>query len=256
MTLDDQLKPTELRQERGSTKAYNLMWVAPRLPPKDGVFYQPIPAKTVENMGGIAERNRGVDVRLWVDSQRVTEAQMEWMRGITAEFSCQNLSLCDLRTLDDYNREPLYSQPDTNPNWRIFKGSLIWKQVDAARILACLHCLEKGYEQAVYSDADITNLVVDSKDVQHKLRKYGIIISGSDRLVYENGLFGFSKTKQEWCRQLYEETVKSFSGDLNRNGYSAFSDWITEHARRGDINMRTILFYPKFDGTEARHNEL
>ncbi len=229
------------------------MWVAPQLPPTDR-FYQPIPDKTVGNMLGIAERNEGVDVRLWVDSRRITGTQLEWIQEKAGNCRSRNMSLLDLCSIPEYANGPLYAQPDTNPNWRIFKASLIWQQVDAARILVCLAGLEEGYQQVVYSDADITNMVINSKNVQPKLKKYGIIISGSDKFGYENQLFGFEPRRQDWCKQLYEDTRKSVSDlTIRRNGFAAFSAWIDGHVMKGDIILSKIIFNPEYDGTEARH---
>lgn len=229
------------------------MWVAPQLPPTDR-FYQPIPDRTVENMLGIAERNEGVDVRLWVDSRRITGTQREWIEEKAGNCPSQNMSLLDLCSIPEYANEPLYAQPDINPDWRRYKASLIWQQVDAARILVCLAGLEEGYQQVVYSDADITNMVIDSKIVQRKFKDSGIIISASELVGYENGLFGFERRRQEWCKQLYEETLNSVSDPvIKRNGFAAFSSWINGHVMKKDIILSKIIFYPDYDGTEARH---
>ena len=126
-------------------------------------------------MLGIAKRNPNVDVKLWVDSKRMTNTQMKWVRNTVGECSSHNMSLLDLRTIPEYNNHYFYNQPDNSPNWRLDKHSLIWRQVDAARILACL---QGDYDQVFYSDADITNLRVDSDEVQGRLTRHGIILNG------------------------------------------------------------------------------
>ena len=239
------------------TKAYNLLWVAPRLPEQGDLRYlnskPPMPAKTVENVRGIAQGNRGVDVRLWVDSERITAEQYGWLERMTENCPSRNLSLLDLRMIAEYQEEELYRQPDTNLDWRANKQSLIWRQVDAARILVCL---QGDYDQTFYSDADIRNLRVNARKVQRPMQKYGMLFCYHATLgIPENGLFGFTRREKDSFRRLYNETVR-YVKDFKRNGYdryTQFLDRIEMDRRIPTEEMRFNVFARDFDGTEATH---
>ncbi len=189
-------KPIEVA--RSPTKAYNLLWIAPTFTASGEEFRQPIPDQTIENMYGIAGINPTTDIHLWIDSRRMTDAQTGWLEKMIGNCQSSNMTLHDFRSVPEYNNHSFYNQPDNSPNWRLDKNSLIWRQVDAARILACLR---SGQDQVFYSDADVTNLVVDSDEVQSKLKKHGIILAGavdekSGYPWYENQLFGFDGRKR------------------------------------------------------------
>ncbi len=238
------------------TQAYNLLWMSPRFAVtgkgKDTQFHQPIPNETVENMLGISLRNPGVDVRLWIDSKRLTTPQMSWIED-TIGGSTGNMSLQDLRSIPEYNSGSLYKSPDNSLTWRLHKSSLIWRQVDAARILACL---QGNYDQVYYSDADVTNLIVNSAKVQRVIARHGVILAGTvvdGQAFYENSLFGFDQNKSEFFRLLYDKTVK----DVQRkkiNGYSTYIELInTELIARMGINTKEVVYHCKFNGTYAKH---
>ena len=246
-------KPKEVVAE-SPTKVYNLLWVSPTFPVPGEQFWQPVPRQTVENMQGIAERNRTVDVQLWVDSIRMTGAQSEWLEKMTEECKLHNFSLHNLRTIPEYSNNPFYNQPDNSRNWRFNKHSLIWRQVDAARILACL---QSSHDQVFYSDADITNLVVDSSEVQSRLKKHGIILSGGVHEKvgpwYENGLFGFNPTKRDFFRLLYDTTLRDVVME-RENGYGSYINMIdSELKEKENIDLREIVFQARYDGTAALH---
>lgn len=237
------------------TKAYNLLWISPSFPVSGEQFRQPIPNQTVENMQGIAERNPYVDVQLWVDSRRMTDAQIGWLEKMIGECPSNNMSLLDIRTVSEYNNHSFYNQPDDSPNWRIDKHSLIWRQVDVARILACL---QSGHDQVFYSDADITNLVVDSAEVQGRLKKHGIILGGavdekSGYPWYENQFFGFDGRKREFFKLLYNRTLRDVAMK-RENGYMSYIDLINSELKgKEKIDTRDIVFQARYDGTVALH---
>lgn len=261
------------------SKAYNLLWIPPRFPDKsitEGIsefsgletlsrqskqeeppFRQPIPDKTVKNMIGIAERNETVDVRLWIDSWRMTQAQMQWLQEMTESCPSQNLRLADLESIAEYRNDFWYHFPDYNPRWRSDKHSLIWQQVDTARILATL---QGNYEQSFYSDADITNLVVDSVPVQEIMERHGVIVAGWKNDVravgYENGLFGFTRARKNLFGGLYSRTIE-WAKSFEENGYSPVLSFINEElVGKEKINPREIVFSPQFDFTQASHPDL
>src|SRR3989344_3387328 len=241
-------------------KAYNLLWLRLKFPTDKKNTKEPpqtIPNLTMENMVGIAKRNPQVDVRLWIDSQRMTDAQICWLEDETRIPSSRNLSLCDLRTIFEYNEYPLYNLADNSSNWRVDKHSLIWRQVDAAKILTCL---QGDYEQIFYSDLDITNLVVNSKEVQNPLKKHGIVLSGwvdekGGPTYYENQLFGFDDRKREFFKLLYYKTLKDVVTRLE-NGYLSYLALINNELKlQLGIDTREIVFEPKYNGICAYHPE-
>lgn len=238
-----------------SKQAYNLLWIRPNFSERGEQFRQPMPSKTVENMRGIAERNPNVDVRLWVDSKRITEAQMQWLRDMVKECPSGNMSLLDLRTIPEYNNHHFYDQPDTSRDWRSDKHSLIWRQVDAAKILVCL---QGDYDQELYSDADVTNLRINSEEVQGRLARHGIILGGgigdSGYAWYENQLFGCDRRGRSFFRSLYDRTIREVM--RGENGYGSYIDLINSELKgKLGIDTREIVFQSRYDGTVALHPE-
>ena len=90
-------KPKEVVAE-SPTKVYNLLWVSPTFPVPGEQFWQPVPSPTVENMQGIADRNQNVDVQLYVDSRRLTDAQMGWLEKMMMGSECVRGSCRRMRT--------------------------------------------------------------------------------------------------------------------------------------------------------------
>lgn len=246
-------KPIEVT--RSPTKAYNLLWIAPTFSASGEEFRQPIPDQTIENMYGIAGRNPTTDVQLWIDSRRMTGTQMDWLEEMIGKCQSGNMALRNFRDVPEYGNHPLYNQPDNSPNWRFDKHSLIWRQVDTARILACL---QSGQDQVFYSDADVTNLVLDSDEVQNRIKKHGIILAGavdekSGYPWYENQLFGFDGRKRVFFRQLYDRTLRDVA-TKGENGYGSYIDLINSELKgRDGIDTREIVFQARYDGTVALH---
>jgi hypothetical protein len=235
-------------------QAYNLVWLSPRFASdNDEQFYEPIPAATTNNILAIALSNPTVDVRLWTDSKRLTQVQLSWLQDFASSSTAQNLSIQDLRTVPQYRECPLYNKEDTSPNWRLDKHSLIWRQVDAARILACL---QGKYKQSFYSDADITNLTVASDEVQSRLSKHGMVVSSPGAREFENQLFGFNERCRGIFNLLYIQTLRDVS-QHERNGYQTLVDFLNfnSEVQRLKINMSEIGYVARNDGTYAIHPE-
>lgn len=264
MALDDIIKIEKEGTEapiQTRTKAYNLLWIPPRFhdifslerTPEDQSFYQPIPDKTVENMLRLAEQNELVDVRLWVDSERLNREQMEWLREMAGKACTKNMQIVDLESISEYRSDWWFHQPDPFRDWRHNKHSLIWRQVDTARILASL---QGDYNQSFYSDADVTNLIIDSSEVQEQLQKHGAIVSGwttKEGVGYENQLFGFTRERKSLFFRLYEQTLE-YVKSHGRNGYEPFIDFMnSEFKAKEKIDTREIVFSPDHDGTQASH---
>ena len=67
-----------------------------------------------------------------------------------------NVQLKDLRSIPEYDKEPLYNEAETDPHWRDGgQASLIWRQVDAAKILVSL---QGNYDQTFFADLDHAHL--------------------------------------------------------------------------------------------------
>ena len=122
-------------------------------------------------MYSIAKRNHTVDVQIWIDSKRMTGAQERWLENIVKRYPGNNLRLFDLRSIPEYEANPFFDQPD-DPHDADYKHSMIWRQVDTARILVCL---QGNHDQVFYSDIDISNLNINSDEIQDKLRKHKVI---------------------------------------------------------------------------------
>lgn len=255
--------------------AYNLLWIPVDFPADNAYdrktfralyeafhaepqptdpFHQPIPQKTLENMLHIAEQNHGVEARLWVDSKRLTPAQFDWLTETVKQYSSDNLALLDLRSIGEYNHDLFYNNPQLATGWGWDKHSMIWRQVDSAKLLICL---QGDYEQVFYSDGDMTNLLVDSEEVQTPLAKHGLLFRGgtipSDgHIFFENQLFGFSRQRKAMFEQLYRQTIDE-SKRSGMNGYGPYIDFIRRISRSEGFDVREVLFNAEHDGTSAFH---
>jgi hypothetical protein len=248
-----------------ATQAYNLLWLSPdfatfakieyfEIPGlSSSEFHKPIPPKTVENIQNIAKQNPEVDVRLWIDSKRLTQEQRDWLENMVSQSELKNLVIHDLRTISEYCSTPLFNKSDDSPYWRADKKSLIWRVVDTARILASL---QGDYDQSFYSDADITNLRVNSDEVQQALSNHGCIVSGwadEKSRGMENQLFGFNKVNKDLFRSLYEQTLHDVEYTFE-NGYPTFISFIRhEILEKRGVDMKEIVFRIGHDGTCAMH---
>ena len=70
-------------------------------------------------------------------------------------------------------------------------------------------------------------------------------------MTYENGLFGFTRTRRDVLRQLYEQTLRD-GKQHKMNGYATFKDFIyNQLIEKEGIDTREIVFSPNYDSTEA-----
>lgn len=238
-----------------TSQAYNLVWITPRSPFDFKVlegeqFRQPIPDHTADNILDIAGRHPNTDVLLWVDPFRLTGPQKRWMEALVGRSG--NMSLKDLRKIPEYAGTPLFNSSDYSPYWRYDKNSLIWRQVDAARILVSL---QGDYDQVFYSDTDVIGLDINSDQIQSRMRKHGVVISGllhETSVGYENNMFGFDKTRKESFRLLYGQTLKFLEQAPVLSAYDAYISWVnSELKERAGIDTREIIFQCQYEGLGA-----
>ena len=233
------------------SQAYNLVWLSPKFAQEGAEFREPIPHETFENIQFIASRNPAVDIRLWIDSKRLTALQMDWIETMVSRDVLRNFSIQDLRRIREYDDEPLFSQSEDSADWRTNKHSLIWRVVDAARILASL---QGEHDQSFYSDADIINLVINDDRIQEMLSTHGFIVSVipcDQSNDIENQAFGFNRDKRDAIRFLYQRTLEDVQLS-QRNGYDAFIDFIRiEILESANITLDQISFQPLHNGTRA-----
>lgn len=256
-------------------RAYNLLWIPVDFPADNAYdrktfgalyeafhtepqptepFHQPIPQKTLENMLHIAEKNPSANVILWVDSKRLTPVQFDWLTETVEQYPSDNLALLDLRSIGEYNKDRFYNNPQLAPGWGMDKHSMIWRQVDSAKLLICL---QGDYDQVFYSDGDMTNLSVDSEEVQTPLAKHGLLFRGgtlpsNGHVFFENQLFAFSRRRKAIFEQLYRQTIDK-SKSFGMNGYGSYIEFIRRISRTEGFDVREVLFNAEHNGTLAVH---
>lgn len=224
--------------------AYNVLWIAPHVVEKNtlGTERPPyaLPERNIDNVFRISSRNPHTDIRLWIDSQRVTMDQAKRLEELLSTSPNNNITLHDLRRISAFSRNPLYNQPSTHA-WGD-KHSVLWRQVDAARLLVCL---EGEYDQVFYSDMDVTGIVIESEEIQKRLRQSGMVVSGGvDKNGYawfENQMFGFRRDLRGLFQLLYIDTLTRVMGG-EENGYRAFVDFLNRELRKRSINAASIVY--------------
>jgi hypothetical protein len=211
-----------------NTAAYNLVWLGRDFPLDDAPVTPPIASKALtDNLLAIAENNAGVDVKLWVDSKKLTPLQYKSLCNLASKAKHHNLQICDLRReIPEYNTE-FYNTPDTNPEWKWDNNSTLWRQLDAVRILTCVHTAKQGYKQVVYSDLDVDNVRILTPEFQEQLGKQGMVVAIIPHRL-ENGMFGFiSATHLEGFTKLYNDTLEYFAATASVDGgYAPFESFV------------------------------
>lgn len=199
-----------------TSRVMNFLWLNLCLPPppdpEEGI-HEPLPARYIENLRTAAAEHASAELMLWVDSKRLTEKQLDYIKA-SIEQDHPNLHLRDLRSIPAYDQEPLYNESETNSFWRAENNSLIWRQVDAAKILVSL---QGNFDQSFFVDFDHAHLDIDSQRVQSMIKNHGMMIgSGSTmELVIENQLWGFDNTRRSFFQDCYDATLKAAYRGLN-----------------------------------------
>lgn len=147
----------------------------------------------------------------------------------------------------------MFNNGEYSSNWRDSqKNSLIWRQVDVAKVLISL---QGDFDQVFFADIDFASLIVNSSDVQTMLKKHGILFRGflhEDKANFENQLWGFTKERRGFFERLYVNTLQSAHDGLN--GYHAFIDQIKGDLENEEgIDTKDICFVGEHDGSSAYH---
>ncbi len=203
------------------SQVLNFLWLNLDLPakpdPEDGSIRKPLPEEYIENVRAAGKRHPQAEIDLWVDSKRLTEKQMAYLKAVT-EIDRPNVHIKDLRTIPAYNNEKLYNEGETNENWRVAWSGKIWLQVDAAKILISL---QGNFDQSFFADLDHAHLDIESKEVQKMLGRHGLMIGSAFEggASIENQLWGFEPRQRVFFEQYYERAVQSAY-----NGFNGFGD--------------------------------
>jgi hypothetical protein len=200
------------------SRAFHFLWLnldLPALPdPADGSLRAPLPPKYIENVRRAGASNPETDVMLWVDSKRLTERQFAFLKT-ALETDRPNVHLMDLRGISAYDREPLYNQGETDPHWRNSgQNALIWRQVDAAKVLVSL---QGDYDQVFFSDLDHAHMGISNRSIQDVIRKNGLMIGSSGKfgISIENQLWGFNRRRREFFTQYCADALKAANEGQN-----------------------------------------
>jgi hypothetical protein len=232
------------------SRALNLLWLnldLPALPdPEDGSLREPMPADYIAKARKAAESNPDTEVRLWIDSKRLTERQRTLLHE-RLEEGLGNISLQDLRAIPAYHKEPLFNKKETSESWRADKNSLIWRQVDAAKLLVSL---EGDFDQSFFADLDLSHIQTNAPDVQGKLEKYGLFV-GVGSGVIENQIWGLDRSRKDFFQSLYEATLKDAAG--RKNGWDTLLRHVDALTAREKLGRYDFCIFLRPDGSQAHH---
>ncbi len=236
-----------------TSQVLNFLWLNLDLPappdPKDGSIREPLPAKYIENTRKAGKARPAAEINLWVDSKRLTQRQVDYLKK-SLEEGMTNVHLKDLRDIPAYGKEKLYNKAETNPHWRdMDQTSLIWRQVDAAKILISL---QGSFDQAFFADLDHAHLDIDSKEVQTMLTKHGLMIGSADShyASIENQLWGFTAKRRKFFEDYYKEALNcAYHGD---NAWEALEEKVYNEIEDDEgIDIEEICLPISDDGTQA-----
>ena len=104
-----------------TSQVLNFLWINLDLPappdPPGGGIHQPMPAAYIDNVCKAAAAQPQADIHLWVDSERLTEKQMGYLKA-RIETDNPNAQVMDLRSIHSYQVNPLYNFGEEGADWR------------------------------------------------------------------------------------------------------------------------------------------
>ncbi len=194
-------------------------------------------------------RHPQAEMVLWVDSKRLTEKQMAYLKQ-SIEEGLPNVHLKDLRSIRAYGRQHLYNKAEKNSKWRnCGQTAVIWRQVDAAKILVSL---QGNYDQTFFADLDHAHLDIGSRKIQGMLKNHGLMI-GSSNSYYaslENQLWGFDRSREKFFKQYYTKAL--IAAYLHQNAYSTLLRKVRKDiVKKEKIPSEEICLLIDSDGTSA-----
>jgi hypothetical protein len=220
-------------------------------------FHLPMPANYIEAVCRASRNNPHADVHLWMDFERLNADQIAYMRQRFQEQGSPNLELKNLRDIPAYSSENLFNQNNASFTWRAeLKHDVIWRQVDAAKILICLQ--GDQYEQTFFADLDFAAIEIKDPFLQNTMQKYGLLVRGTidleaETAFLENQAWGFVSARKPLFAEIYRQTLTDAYEGFN--GYSAFVKNINAVTDRECINIRNLIYFGFHDQTEAHHPE-
>lgn len=237
------------------SRVLNFIWINLDFPPETPptVFQRPMPPEYLASIQNACALNQGTDVKLWVDAKRMTQAQQDFLRDACAS---SGIALHDLRDIKAYDTERLYNKPEKSRFWRDDKQSLIWRQVDAAKVLVCL---QSNHDQIFFADMDLANTKTDDPKIQKMIKDHGIVVNqGPDYPLIENQLWGFDRARRlGFFEELYKNTLReSYQGE---NGWMSLVDLVDKKLCASPNNggegiyIDHITYSTKESGIRAHH---
>jgi hypothetical protein len=211
------------------SQAYNLIWIRPDFAKEGEKFTQPIKQEYLDNLVGICMINSGVDVRFWVDMERLSEEQRSWLQAKIDEIGMSKLEVLDLRSIELYKNDHIFRVEGTD-NRRIAQEQdieHIYGAVDAAKLLVCT---QGDYDQQYVVDLNINWLDVNSEIVQEKLMHVGVLIGGGN-VKYENQILAFNRSRIGLAYDLFDETRRL--ADEGQTGWDAIGRLVDGLKRKG-----------------------
>jgi hypothetical protein len=165
--------------------------------------------------------------------------------NVLLQIASSGIKLMDLRSLPEYTREPLYIGQDTNPDALVMQDSLLWRQIDAAKLLIMMKSLPVD-GQSISSDMDIADFNVRSPQVQKPLTVHGALLGARGTYnphtqydCMENQLIGMNDRNKLFFQEVYEDTLRvARRGVFPQNGYETLLNAFKEH--RGDLPLDEI----------------
>ena len=87
-----------------TTQALNFLWLGLDLPaapdPEDGSIHVPMPINYIDGVRKAAKKHPNANIFLWVDSRRLTEKQMAYLKNVIEE-SRPNARVRNLRDIPE-----------------------------------------------------------------------------------------------------------------------------------------------------------
>lgn len=244
--MSSDLQNESLWPNPGQTRCLNFLWISIDYSgTRNCGDRSPIPESYLQNARAVADINSDATVALWLDAKRHSAAEV---RAVELALHGSRVEIRDLQSIPEYRSSPFFNQEETSSTWRQDKHSLIWRQVDAAKFLVCLH---SRHDQVFVSDLDISNIEIHSESIQKPLRDHGMVFGIyfiGDRAALENQFLGFTSDK----RYIFEQAFGRAHGH-HRNGYEHLIDALQQPFKDEGLTVEKVGYVTKQMGISAHH---